>query len=436
MNSKKIKISNWGNFPVIESQEFSPRNSQELHEIVTKYKGLIARGNERCYGDANLEDKTISMLGFNRFLSFDRKKGILKVEAGVLLSEILEVIVPAGFFLAVTPGTKLISIGGALASDVHGKNHHVDGCFSNHVLSFELMNEKGELMNCTREENADLFWVTIGGMGLTGILVSVEISLKKIESNYIRQESIKAKNLDEVFSLLKESENWTYTVAWLDCLQKGKALGRSVLMRGEHALLSDLTEKQKQEPLLLANKRKLTVPFVFPSFVLNKWSVKAFNFLFYNKQQKKRQAAIIDSDTFFYPLDAISHWNRIYGKEGFIQYQFVLPKKGGQEGMRKIIETISLSGNGSFLVVIKLFGPAKDKAYNSFPIEGYTLALDFKINKELTALVESLDALVEAYGGRIYRAKDSLSKSSLTNYLRNVNSTTFTSHQNTRINHG
>ncbi|WKS94660.1 FAD-binding oxidoreductase [Riemerella columbina] len=427
------KVSNWGNYPVVEKEMVAEDQLHRIQDYVLSKPELIARGNGRCYGDASLGEAIFSTKRLNKFIEFDRLNGIIECESGVLLSEILEVIVPQGYFLYVTPGTKLVSVGGAIASDVHGKNHHAEGCFSEYVTEFKLLNHNAQVLTCSRTENADLFWATIGGMGLTGIILSARFKLKTIDSAYIRQESIKAENLDEIFQLFEESEDWTYTVAWIDCLQKGKNIGRSILMRGEHALKMELPEKKAQTPLKLKPKLSPTVPFYFPNFVLNQWSVKVFNWLYYRKQSKKMVKNFVDYETFFYPLDAIKDWNKIYGKSGFIQYQMVIPKAQGKAGMSKILETIAHSGNGSFLAVLKLFGKNNPEAYNSFPIEGYTLALDFKVNKKLKKLVADLDQIVKEFGGRIYLTKDSMSSPELTNYLKNVESYKYVSLQRKRI---
>ena len=427
------KVTNWGNFPVVEKEIKSEDTLQKIKDFVQNNNEIIARGNGRCYGDASLSEHIFSTKRLNKLISFDRLNGIIECESGVLLSEILEVIVQQGYFLYVTPGTKFISVGGAIASDVHGKNHHAEGCFSEYVISFSLLNENGEVLICSRTENTDKFWATIGGMGLTGIILSAKFKLKNIETAYIRQESIKAENLDEIFKLFDESEDWTYNVAWIDCLQKGKNIGRSILMRGEHAFKHQLPNKLQEKPLRLKKKLNLTVPFYFPNFVLNNLTVKIFNFLYFNKKTKKEVKSNVDYETFFYPLDIANDWNKIYGKGGFIQYQFVIPKEKGKEGMKEILETIAKSGNGSFLAVLKLFGKNNAEAYNSFPIEGYTLALDFKVNAKLKHLIKKLDEVVEAYGGRIYLTKDSMSKSSLTNYLQNVQNPKFVSLQHKRI---
>lgn len=427
------KVTNWGNYPVVKKEIKAEESYDKIRDFLKNHNEVIARGNGRCYGDASLGEAIFSTKKLNKFISFDRINGVLECEAGVLLSEILEVAVPQGYFLMVTPGTKLITIGGAIASDVHGKGIH---CFSECLIDFSIMIENGEILKCSREENSDKFWATIGGMGLTGIILSAKIKLKEIETAYIKQESIKAENLDEIFELFEECKNWTYNVAWIDCLAKGKSIGRSVLQRGEFATKEELPEKLKQKPLQLKKKIIPTIPFYFPNFVLNNLTVKIFNFLIYNKQRSKVVKNVVEYESFFYPLDVINDWNKIYGKSGFIQYQMVIPVEKGKEGMKKILETISKSGNGSFLAVLKYIGKNNPLAYNSFPFEGYTLALDFKVNRQLIQLVSNLDKIVEEYGGRIYRTKDSMSKPSLTNYLKNTESSKFVSLQSKRIARG
>lgn len=427
------KVTNWGNFPVVEKEIRSEDSFRKIKEFVLTHNEVIARGNGRCYGDASLGEHIFSTKKLNKFISFDRLNGIIECESGVLLSDVLEIAVPQGYFLYVTPGTKFVSVGGAIASDVHGKNHHSEGCFSEYVIEFKLMIENGNIITCSREENSAKFWSTIGGMGLTGIILSAKFKLKNIQTAYIRQESIKAENLDEIFRLFEESESWTYNVAWIDCLQKGKNIGRSILMRGEHAFQHELPQKFRDQPLRLKKKFEPKIPFYFPEFVLNALTVKIFNYFYFKKQSKKEVKDFIDYETFFYPLDFVKDWNKIYGKSGFIQYQMMIPKEKGKEGMRKILETIANSGNGSFLAVLKLYGKENPEAYNSFPFEGYSLALDFKVNSKLKKLIDKLDDIVEEYNGKIYLTKDSMSRSSLTNYLKNVQSSKFVSLQHKRI---
>jgi len=433
-STNKQKVTNWGKYPIVETQMVSTANIQQLRKLVVESKSIIARGNGHSYGDNSLNEKNIfSTLRLNKFINFDKENAIFECESGVLLKDILEIIVPEGFFLPVTPGTSLITIGGAIGSDVHGKNNHSEGCFGDYVLDFTLMTETGEIKKCSRTENSELFWNTIGGMGLTGIVLTARFTLKRIQTAYIRQRVMKAENLDEIFKYFDESENWTYSVAWIDCLQKGSKIGRSILIIGEHATLEELPDKWKKNPLKPKKKLKLNVPFNFPSFILNTLTVKAFNFLYYFKQRKKIINNVVDYDSFFYPLDVIYNWNRIYGKNGFIQYQFIIPKEVGKEGITETLKTIANSGQGSFLAVLKLYRKSSPEAHNSFPIDGYSIALDFKINKKLPALVRDLDEIVERYGGRIYLAKDAMSKKSLLDYVKVPETGKFSSLQHERI---
>ncbi len=240
------KVANWGNYPVVTGNLRTADTLAEIKSFVKEHNEIIARGNGRCYGDASLAENILSTARLNKFISFDRINGTIECEAGVMLSDVLDLTVKQGYFLFVTPGTKFITVGGAIASDVHGKNHHSEGCFSDHLISFKLLTEHGDVLNCSSTENSELFWATVGGMGLTGIILSAAFKLRNIETAYIRQESIKADNLDEIFALFEESNSWTYNVAWIDCLQTGKNMGRSILMRGEHATKYELTEKTRQ----------------------------------------------------------------------------------------------------------------------------------------------------------------------------------------------
>jgi decaprenylphospho-beta-D-ribofuranose 2-oxidase len=406
----KKKIANWGNYPVMETEEKTFIFKEQLSDALVHSDNIIARGNGRCYGDASLAKHTISTLKFDKILSFDTETGIFECQSGLTLDKILEVIVPKGWFLPVTPGTKFITVGGAIASDVHGKNHHVDGCFSQHVFDMDVVLSNGESVTCSTALNPDLFWATCGGMGLTGIITRARFDLKKIESCYIKQKQIKANNLEEVIELFEKYRHYTYSVAWIDCLQKGKHFGRSILMLGEHATLEDLDENKKNNPLKLPSKTQITFPFNLPSFVLNQFTIKAFNFLFYRKNLKREINNIVSYEPFFYPLDAILHWNRGYGKPGFVQYQFVLPLESKQ-GLVEILNKISDKGLGSFLAVLKIFGKQDDLI--SFPKEGYTLALDFPVRKGLFEFLDELDKLVLNYGGRIYLSKDARMKSEI-----------------------
>lgn len=399
---KKI-IANWGNYPVMETDEKSFSFKEQLTNTLLQTDSVIARGNGRCYGDASLEKNTISTLKYDKILSFDTKKGVFECQSGLTLDKILEVIVPKGWFLPVTPGTKFITVGGAVASDVHGKNHHIDGSFSAHVIEMDVLLGSGETISCSANSNADLFWATCGGMGLTGVITRVLFDLKKIETSYIKQKQLKAKNLDEVLALFDEYKHYTYSVAWIDCLKKGDEFGRSILILGEHAKIEELDVEKRRDPLQLPKKKQIAFPFTLPSFVLNRFTVKAFNFLYYGKNFKKEINNVVSYEPFFYPLDAILHWNRGYGKKGFVQYQFVLPLES-KLGLIEILHRISDQGLGSFLAVLKVFGKQDDLI--SFPKEGYTLALDFPVRNGLFKFLDQLDEIVLKYGGRLYLSKD------------------------------
>lgn len=405
----KKKIANWGNYPAIESEEYSFSSVRALQEAVLRdHAACIARGNGRCYGDASLGEKTISCLSFDHVMSFDAKEGIFECESGVTLDQVLNIVVPKGWFLPVTPGTKYITVGGAVASDIHGKNHHTDGSFCDHVLEITLMLATGEIITCSPVLNEALFEITRGGMGLTGIIISVKFNLKKISSSFIRQKQVKAANLHELLELFNEYKEYTYTVSWIDCLKGGNDFGRGIMMAGEHAFEEELSPKQKKHPLSPASDTLFTFPFNLPSFVLNQYSVKAFNFLYYQKNIKKEVSNVIPYDPFFYPLDKILQWNKGYGKNGFLQYQFVLPMESSEKGMKEILYRIRQQGMGSFLAVFKVFG--KQNNLISFPMEGSTLALDFPVKKDLFPFLDELDKVVLDYGGRLYLTKDARMK--------------------------
>ena len=391
-----MSLSGWGRYPLPENQSIAFRNKETLGQVLEQSDEVIAFGNGRSYGDSALNDKIICCKPHNYFLGFDAQSGVLNIQAGVLLSEILRAFVHRGWFLKVTPGTSLITVGGAIASDVHGKNHHQAGCFSECVESFHLMLPDGEVVCCSRQQNHDLFKATCGGMGLTGIILDVQIVLSRINSAFLDQQTIKTRNLRETFDAFEQHQDTPYSVAWLDCLASGDNLGRCLVMTGEFRNDGDLSYQSKTKP---------GIPCNFPGFALNQWSIKAFNALYYGKAKQGQSSQLVDIDSFFYPLDAIGNWNRIYGKKGFVQYQFVLPKDSSYDGLHVILDNISRRGKGSFLAVLKLCGAANDN-YLSFPLEGYSLALDFKIEPGIFELLNLLDEIVVQHGGRIYLAKD------------------------------
>ena len=412
---KKSKISGWGLYPSQICQQFSPQNKEELQYIISSLnEECIARGNGRSYGDSALNlNNTISTLGLNKFLSYDRKRGVLECQSGVLLSDIFDIFLPKGWISPVTPGTKFVTIGGMIASDIHGKNHHIDGSFCNHILEMKVLNSENKIITCSEQHNSDLFFATCGGMGLTGIIISATIQMKQVSTAFIQQTVISTKNFKEAVKVFNETASSTYSVAWIDCLAKGKSLGRSVIFLGEHVPVGADFPKNLLHTHLSKNK-KFSIPFFFPSFILNKFSIMIFNALYYFINSRKPKSSIIDLETFFYPLDNILNWNKIYGRKGFIQYQCVIPRLQSEKGITELLETISQSGQGSFLAVLKMFGPSK-RGFFSFPCEGLTLALDFKINNKTFQLCEQLDEIVCKYNGHLYLTKDARQSSNMFN---------------------
>lgn len=383
-------------YPKIKNTILNFDKKKSLKKIISEHNEIIPYGNGRSYGDSALNYKIIITKPKNHFIDFNNETGLLHVETGVLFSEILEIFLPRGWFLKVTPGTKFITVGGAIASDIHGKNHHVEGCFSECIKEFNIMLADGEIVNCSKKVKPDLFKATCGGQGLTGIILDAKIYLKRIKSKYINQTSIKTKNLKETFEAFERHHDMPYLVAWIDCFAKGSKVGKSILIGGDFHNDGNLDYKVKKQK---------NIPLNFISFLLNKWSISTFNWIYYNRVKKGTTKQIVGFDSFFYPLDSIRGWNLIYGKNGFTQYQFILPKASSYEGLKEILLAISESRKGSFLSVLKLYGEANEN-YLSFPMKGYSLALDFKIEKGLFKLLDELDEIVVKYKGRIYLAKD------------------------------
>lgn len=401
-------IKNWGNYPAIDTIMETPADEADALRRIATGAPAIGRGLGRCYGDSALNPtRILSSSRMDHMLEFNPETGVLVAEAGVSLAEIVEVFAPKGWFVPVTPGTKFVTLGGAVASDVHGKNHHVSGTFGQHVLFVDIITAESGLVRCSPEENADLFHATLGGHGLTGLIVAVAVRLVRIPSVWIRQRGVKARNLAEIMEAFETYAHYTFSVAWIDCLKRGNAMGRSFLMCGEFATPDELPARRRAKPFAVPAARPLSVPFYFPGIALNSLSVKAFNALYYGKAPAGVSDTIVSYNSFFYPLDAIHHWNRIYGKRGFTQYQCVIPKEASQIGLPHILKRISESGLGSFLAVLKLFGKQETFAGNiSFPMEGYTLALDFPISSRLFPVLDELDQIVLDYGGRHYLTKD------------------------------
>lgn len=396
-------LSGWGRFPREDCVVHAPRSDADLR-VLTGQDPMIARGNGRGYGDCAMSRTgTADMRRFNRILSFDAQTGTLVAEAGVLLADVIAVFLPRGWFPAVTPGTKFVTLGGMVAADVHGKNHHKDGSFGRCVAWIDLLGADGEVRRCSRVDNPDLFAWTLGGMGLTGVILRLAFRLRPVESGWIRQQTLPAPDLETAMALFEDNAEATYSVAWIDCLHGGKGLGRSSLMLGEHARLDEIGAL-REAPFATPRRRFRKVPFDAPQMALNTLTVRAFNALYYHRAVAQQGEALVDWDGFFYPLDALLEWNRIYGRRGFAQFQCVIPLESAAAGLTGLLRTISASGQGSFLAVLKRMGPGEGPI--SFPREGYTLALDFPVNAAALALMERLDAITVDHGGRFYLAKD------------------------------
>jgi len=360
-------------------------------------------GNGRSYGDVCLNDGGILLdcRRLDRFIRFDAETGILRCEAGVLLAEILRLTVPQGWFPPVTPGTRFVTVGGAIANDVHGKNHHRAGTFGRHIRRFELLRSDGERLMCAPNDNPAFYKATIAGLGLTGVITWAELQLKHIRNPYLEREIIRYGNLDEFFALARESDrDYEYTVAWIDCSATGTRLGRGLFIRGNHA--GSMVEKPPRPPT-----RRTRFPVDLPFSLINGLTLRLFNRLYYHKQPSDRVQDVVHYEPFFYPLDAIRAWNRIYGSKGFFQYQCAVPTERMEDAIREILERVAKAGVGSFLAVLKLFGDKPSPGLLSFPLPGATLALDFPNQGERTLrLLDQLDAVTGAVGGRLNPAKD------------------------------
>lgn len=391
-----MKLSAWGRFPFIDAKLSHPADRAGAEAALKAAGSLIPYGLGRSYGDSPLAPNVLMSDRLSLLLGFDEANGILHAQAGVSLAEILRIFVPQGWGLMITPGTKFVSLGGAIASDVHGKNHHVAGCFSECVVDFELLLGTGAIARCSRSENPQLFQATCGGMGLTGVILAARIQLQRIQSAYIDQVTYKCSSLDEVMDRLDETASTTYSVAWIDCVTQGEHMGRSVLGVGELAPTGGL--RPHGEP-------KLNLPIVPPFSFVRPWTIRAFNALVYHKALRKVSRGPVHYDAFFYPLDVARGWNGLYGPSGFTQYQFVLPTAAGRAGMRALMTRIAASGMDSSLAVLKTTG-AQNANPLSFPLAGYTLAMDFKHQPGLFGFLDELDAAVLDHGGRVYLAKD------------------------------
>lgn len=380
--------------------------SEDLEGITRQ--ATLSRGLGRSYGDASLPPAAVTdVVGTtlaDRVLSFDAQSGIVRAEAGFSLNDLYRLFLPRGFFTPVTPGTKFVTLGGMVASDVHGKNHHVDGTIGRHVRALRLRVADGRIIECSRQHEPELFLATLGGMGLTGHILEVELQLVRVPSPYIYQETFRIPDLATFLSEFKEaSQRWPFTVGWIDTMARGKELGRGILFCGRWA------EAHEAPTHFPRPKLRLTMPFALPSGVLNRATIGLFNTLVYRQHLAQHRASVVDADTFFYPLDWVHHWNRAYGKRGVTQHQSVIPDTAGADGIRAMLQVLSQHGASSFLTVIKDCG-AEGEGMLSFPRPGVSLALDIPIRDNVQQVIDALNERVLACGGRFYLAKDGFTR--------------------------
>jgi FAD/FMN-containing dehydrogenase len=396
-------FQSWGRVPRLQQnvRSLSWLDEAVVKELSVNNDHMLAVGMGRSYGDSCLTAKNgliLDLLSHNRIIFFDETSGIIRCQSGVTFDEILNLIVPKKWFLPVSPGTKYITVGGAVANDVHGKNHHLRGTFGHWVTQLRLVKSSGQAIECSPDSNAELFKATIGGLGLTGIIDWVEFKLRPIENSYIDAEIIPFKNLEGYFLLSAQSKNYEYVVSWVDVLGRDKNLGRGLFIRGN---------PHKGAKNFGLHKQKLNIPFDFPEFAVSKWTSKIFNFVYYHQTFLKNKKIIQHYDPFFYPLDSIRNWNRVYGKRGFYQYQFVVPTAVAPKTVAAALDLIAQSGQPSPLSVLKNFGEKPSLGYLSFPREGTTLAIDVpNSGAASTDLFKRLDDVVMNSGGAVYPAKD------------------------------
>jgi decaprenylphospho-beta-D-ribofuranose 2-oxidase len=371
-------------------------------------RGVVARGLGRSYGDAaqNAGGLVVEFGHTVDEIRLDRDAGAVTVSAGVSLDTLMRELLPHGWFVPVTPGTRHVTVGGAIAADIHGKNHHVDGSFGQHVRWLELVDGTGSLRRLDPVDTPDDFWATLGGMGLTGVVTRASVALRPVATSWMRIDTERAGNLDALLAVMAGTDDsYTYSVAWVDLLATGRSMGRSVLTRGEHATTAELPARVQLDPLSFAPRERLTAPPWMPSAAMNPWSVRAFNEAWYRRAPAVRRDEIVPLAGFFHPLDSVRGWNRMYGSRGFVQYQLVVPE-GAEAALREAVGRISSAGHASFLAVLKRFGEG-DPAPLSFPLRGWTLALDLPVRTGLADLLDALDRIVLDAGGRLYLAKDS-----------------------------
>jgi FAD/FMN-containing dehydrogenase len=396
------QLEGWGRVPMPGRELLS----EDLERITLGVP--LTRGLARSYGDSSLPARGDHVLAASpladRILAFDPVSGRIRAEAGLSLVALNRLMLPRGWFPPVTPGTQYVTLGGMVASDVHGKNHHVAGCFGEHVTSLRMRVADGRVLDCSPTEHPDLFWATVGGMGLTGHVLEVEFGMEKVPSPWIWQESERIDDIDTYVARLRQNAaSWPMTMGWIDCLSRGRGIGRGILIRGRWAEPGEAPRKPPRP------KQRITMPFVLPQLVLNRLAIKAFNWQMWHKHVPQLKRGIAHPETFFYPLDMILHWNRMYGPRGFTQFQCVLPDSAGPDAARRFLELLTTKGGASFLCVIKDCGP-EGRGLLSFPMKGISIALDIPVREDTQAIVDALNEKVIEMGGRIYLTKDGFTR--------------------------
>jgi decaprenylphospho-beta-D-ribofuranose 2-oxidase len=409
--TRSMRLTGWGRTEPSVATVAEPHSPDEVAGLVKGAggRGVIARGLGRSYNNAaqNAGGLVVSTVGMQDVLSFDAESGVVCCEAGVSLEQLMVALLPAGWFVPVSPGTRKVTVGGAIAADVHGKNHHVAGSFARHVLSLDLLTAAGDVRTVTPESDPGLFWGTAGGMGLTGLILRATVQLKRVETSRLAVDTVRTANIDDTMAYLSSTDDdYDYTVAWTDCLAARGALGRSVITSGNFATIGELRYRDRAKPLDFKPSALLGAPPVFPSGLINARTVALLNGAWFRKAPRHRTGEIQSIGQFFHPLDAIRGWNRVYGPAGFRQYQYVVPFSSS-DVVRRSLERISALRAPSFVTVLKRFGPG-DPGLLSFPMPGWTLALDFPAGTPwLASLLSELDEMVLEAGGRLYLAKDS-----------------------------
>jgi decaprenylphospho-beta-D-ribofuranose 2-oxidase len=412
LNQDPVRLTGWGMTEPTFARVAVPGSGDEVAGLVkegAQAGGVIARGLGRSYNNAAQNDGglVVSTAGLADVLAFDADAGLVTCEAGVSLERLMVRFLPQGWFVPVTPGTRLVTVGGAIAADVHGKNHHAAGSFMRHVTSFDLMLANGDVRTVTPQASPEVFWGTAGGMGLTGIVLRATVRLKRVETSRLVVDTVRTANIDETMSYLSDTDaDYDYTVAWTDCLAAGASLGRSVITSGNFATIGELPSRDRGKPLAFKPSLLVGAPPGVPGGLINRRTVTLLNEAWFRKAPRRRTGEIQRIGQFFHPLDGVRNWNRMYGPAGFRQYQFVVPFEAG-DVVRRSLERISALRAPSFVTVLKRFG-AGDPGPLSFPMPGWTLALDFPARTPwLSQLLGELDEMVVGAGGRLYLAKDS-----------------------------